>query len=30
MVLISTPYGWHNYAMNFTVCGADFIFLIFS
>jgi len=24
------PYGWHNYAIDFAVCGADFIFLHFS
>ena len=25
MVLNSTPYKWHNYAIENGVCGADFI-----
>ena len=30
MFLNSTPYGWHNYAIENSVCGADFIFAVFS
>ena len=30
VVLISTLYGWRNYAMDFAFCGADFIFPLFS
>ena len=30
MVLISTPYRWRKYAMDFTIREADFIFPLFS
>ena len=29
-VLNSTPYKWLNYAIENSVCGADFIFRLFS